>query len=118
MRAERVVLCTNGFLDHVLENLAGESLDHTVHHQLIGTKGYMTGVAEPGLRDPNAYSFIRNEHIGDDEMPYLYVTRRPWDDDADAGRCSAARRRSSTTPAPTTPTTASRRGSSTSSSPT
>ncbi len=80
-RAERVVLCTNGFLDHVLENLAGESLDHTVHHQLIGTKGYMTGVVEPGVRPPNAYSFIRNEHIGDDEVPYVYVTRRPWDDD-------------------------------------
>ena len=81
VHAERVVLCTNGFLDHVLENLVGESLDHTMHHQLIGTKGYMTGVAEPGLRDPNAYSFIRNEHIGDDETPYLYVTRRLWDDD-------------------------------------
>ena len=81
VRAERVVLCTNGFLDHVLENLAGPTLDHTMHHQLIGTKGYMTGVAEPGRRPPDAYSFIRNEHIGDDETPYLYVTRRPWDDD-------------------------------------
>ncbi len=80
VHAERVVLCTNGFLDHVLDNLVGESLAHTMHHQLIGTKGYMTGVAEPGLRAPNAYSFIRNEQIGDDETPYLYVTRRPWDD--------------------------------------
>jgi glycine/D-amino acid oxidase-like deaminating enzyme len=81
VRADRVVLCTNGFLDHVLENRAGASLDHTMHHQLIGTKGYMTGVVEPGVRSPNAYSFIRNEHIGDDEVPYVYVTRRPWDDD-------------------------------------
>ncbi len=81
VRAERVVLCTNGFLDHVLDNLVGESLDHTMHHQLIGTKGYMTGVVEPGVRSPNAYSFIRNEHIGDGEVPYVYVTRRPWDDD-------------------------------------
>lgn len=81
VHATRVVLCTNGFLDHVLENLAGESLDRTMHHQLIGTKGYMTGVTEAGLRHPDAYSFIRNEHIGDDETPYLYVTRRPWDDD-------------------------------------
>jgi glycine/D-amino acid oxidase-like deaminating enzyme len=80
IHAARVVLCTNGFLDHVLENVAGESLDHTEHHRLIGTKGYMTGVTEPGRREPNAYSFIRNEQIGDDEVPYLYVTRRPWND--------------------------------------
>lgn len=82
VHAERVVLCTNGFVDHVVENLAGAPVDATLHHQLIGTKGYMAGVLEPGTRDPNAYSFIRNERIGDDELPYVYVTRRPWEDDA------------------------------------
>ena len=78
VHTDRVVLCTNGFLDHVLENFAGESLDSTTHHHLIGTKGYMAGVLEPGTSGPDAYSFIRNETIGDDELPYLYVTRRPW----------------------------------------
>jgi glycine/D-amino acid oxidase-like deaminating enzyme len=78
--AGRVVLCTNGFVDHRIHNAAGEPIGATMHQNLIGTKGYMTGVVEQGRTDPDAYSFIRNEQIGDDELPYIYVTRRPWSD--------------------------------------
>jgi gamma-glutamylputrescine oxidase len=78
--AGRVVLCTNGFVDHRIHNAAGEPIGATMHQNLIGTKGYMTGVVEQGRTDPDAYSFIRNERIGDDELPYIYVTRRPWSD--------------------------------------
>lgn len=79
--ARRVVMCTNGFLDHRIENTVGDSFDSTSHRTLIGTIGFMHGVVEPGRRAPNAYSFIRNEHIGDDEIPYVYVTRRTWTDE-------------------------------------
>jgi glycine/D-amino acid oxidase-like deaminating enzyme len=81
VRTRRVVMCTNGFVDHTMKNHAGRAIDATMHHHLIGTKGYMAGVLEPGHREPNAYSFIRNQRIGDEEVPYIYVTRRPWDDE-------------------------------------
>ncbi len=77
VRADRVVMCTNAFVDHVVENLAGEEIDPTMHHRLIGTKGYMAGVVD-AVSVPGAYSFIRNEEIGQD-TPYIYVTRRPWE---------------------------------------
>ncbi len=83
VRAARVVMCTNGFVDHLVENLAGEEIDPTMHHRLIGTKGYMAAVVDRPASDPGAYSFIRNEEIGQD-TPYVYVTRRPWETAAGA----------------------------------
>jgi glycine/D-amino acid oxidase-like deaminating enzyme len=77
VRTARVVMCTNGFVDHLIENLAGDDIDPTMHHHLIGTKGYMAGVVEHAPSEPGAYSFIRNAEIGQD-TPYIYVTRRPW----------------------------------------
>jgi glycine/D-amino acid oxidase-like deaminating enzyme len=74
-------MCTNGFVDHTMKNHAGPAINSTMHHHLIGTKGYMAGVVESGSREPNAYSFIRNQRIGDEQLPYIYVTSRRWDDD-------------------------------------
>jgi glycine/D-amino acid oxidase-like deaminating enzyme len=76
--SERVVLCTNGYLDHQVVNLVGEPIDVVDHHRLIGTVGYMAGFLEQGQPGPLANSFIRNLEIGQG-TPYVYVTRRSWD---------------------------------------
>ena len=76
--AGRMVLCTNGYLDHEVVNLVGEPIDVVDHHHLIGTVGFMAGFLEPGQPGPLANSFIRNLEIGQD-TPYVYVTRRKWD---------------------------------------
>src|SRR5436190_7388831 len=69
VRAERVVLCTNGFVDHVVENRAGPPVSFESHRSVRGTVGYMVGAIEPVGRATSARSFIRNEHIGDDLIP-------------------------------------------------
>ncbi len=76
--AARVVLCTNGFVDHVIENRAGPQIQARLHQRISGTIGYMAGFVEPTLRPPAAISYIRNQTIGTDG-PYFYMTRRRHD---------------------------------------
>ena len=78
MTATRVVMCTNGFVDHVVENLAGSDIGAHMHHRVNGTVGYMAGFVENAVRPANSISYIRNEIIGE-STPYVYVTRRPYD---------------------------------------
>ena len=73
-----VVLCTNGFTEHVVENLAGDPIDTDAHH-INGTVGYMSGFFEDRPRPPAAISYILNQEIGGD-IPYVYVTRRTYDE--------------------------------------
>jgi glycine/D-amino acid oxidase-like deaminating enzyme len=74
-----VVMCTNGYTDHAIALDDGTTIPLRSH--ITGDRGYMVGLMEPEASPPRAYSFIRNDHIGDDEQPYIYVTRRPWDSD-------------------------------------
>ena len=76
--ASRVVMCTNGFVDHVIENAVGSEIKAEMHHRVNGTVGYMVGFIEPHVTEARALSFIRNEVIGGD-TPYVYVTSRPYD---------------------------------------
>jgi glycine/D-amino acid oxidase-like deaminating enzyme len=73
----RVVMCTNGFVDHVIENTTGPDITPLLHHRVDGDVGYMVGFLDEEVREPNALSFIRNEVIGGD-TPYVYVTTRPF----------------------------------------
>lgn len=73
----RVVMCTNGFVDHVVENLVGSDIGAQMHHRVSGTVGYMAGFVEDAVRDAGAISYIRNAIIGQ-ATPYVYVTRRPF----------------------------------------
>jgi glycine/D-amino acid oxidase-like deaminating enzyme len=75
--ASRVVMCTNGFMDHVVENLAGPEIERQMHHRVSGTVGYVAGFLDESGPDANALSFIRNAVIGE-STPYVYVTRRPY----------------------------------------
>jgi glycine/D-amino acid oxidase-like deaminating enzyme len=77
LKCDHVVMCTNGYTDLAITLDDGTAIPLRSH--ITGDRGYMVGVLEPLASPPRAYSFIRNEHIGDDEQPYIYVTRRPWD---------------------------------------
>lgn len=77
VRAARVVLCTNGFTHHTIDNTAGEPIQHrfetTVHPRI----GYMAGFLSPPGQPARATSYITNEAIGG-KKPYFYMTRRPY----------------------------------------
>ncbi|HEY4609952.1 MAG TPA: FAD-binding oxidoreductase [Ilumatobacteraceae bacterium] len=73
--ARNVVLCTNGFVDHLIEDATGASLDPPAVRRTVG---YMAAYVEPSPRPANVMSYIRNETIGGD-TPYVYATRRTFD---------------------------------------
>jgi len=76
--AGHVVLCTNGFTDHVIEDELGVPIRLHERQQIVGTIGYMAAFFEERMRAPAAMSYIRNVEIGGD-VPYVYVTRRTYD---------------------------------------
>ena len=75
--ASSVVLCTNGFTSHVVENAHGGPIELHPEQRVMGTIGYMAAFVEAERRPPAAMSYIRNVTIGG-ETPYVYVTRRTW----------------------------------------
>lgn len=76
--ASHVVLCTNGFTDHLVEDDAGAPIRLDERQRIVGTIGYMAAFYEEQPRLPAAMSYIRNTTIGGD-VPYVYVTRRTYD---------------------------------------
>jgi glycine/D-amino acid oxidase-like deaminating enzyme len=67
--ASQVVLCTNGFVDHVLADQSGQPIQLASDQRVTGRVAYMT--------------YIRNTTIGNDTA-YVYVTRRTYDRRDDA----------------------------------
>lgn len=78
VRAAQVVLCTNGFDEHVVVDKDQVPIALAERQQVIGTIGYMTAFFEKSRRPAAAMSYIRNVEIGAD-TPYVYVTRRTYD---------------------------------------
>jgi glycine/D-amino acid oxidase-like deaminating enzyme len=78
VRAGHAVLCTNGFVDHAVEDAAGSPVRLAPDQQITGRVAYMTAFVEESPRNPAAISYIRNAVIGG-ETPYIYVTRRAYD---------------------------------------
>ncbi len=76
--ASSVVLCTNGYVDHVVEDATGACIVLADDQRVTGTVGYMAAFVEELPRIPAALSYIRNTTIGGD-TPYVYVTRRTYD---------------------------------------
>ena len=76
--ASSVVLCTNGFDDHVVLDHEGRAVELVKEQRVVGTIGYMAAFAEETPRSPAAMSYIRNTEIGG-ATPYVYVTRRTYD---------------------------------------
>ena len=61
VRASHVVLCTNGFTDHVVEDEAGAAARApSREQQVVGTFGFMAAFVEEQPRTPAAMSYIRN----------------------------------------------------------
>jgi glycine/D-amino acid oxidase-like deaminating enzyme len=76
--ASEIVMCTNGFSDHVIVDSLGASVDLAPDQQVSGVVGYMSAFIEEQRRTPAAMSYIRNVEIGG-STPYVYVTRRTYD---------------------------------------
>jgi glycine/D-amino acid oxidase-like deaminating enzyme len=81
VRAAHVVLCTNGFVDHVVTDRAGQPIELAADQQITGRVAYMAAFVDQP-RSPTAMSYIRNTVIGGDTA-YVYVTRRTYDRPAD-----------------------------------
>ena len=79
--ADHVVMCTNGFVDHVVDNHVGSPIATHMQHRISGRVGYMAAFLESAERTPTTLSYIRNAIIGD-STPYVYVTRRAYDQPA------------------------------------
>ena len=76
--AGHVVLCTNGFVDHVVQDASGLPVRLAPDQEITGLVGHMVAYAEDRAREPAAMSYIRNATIGG-ERGYIYVTRRTYD---------------------------------------
>jgi hypothetical protein len=76
--AAHVVLCTNGFVDHIVQDSDGSPIRLAADQQIIGRVAYMTAFVEDEPRPPAAMSYIRNTIIGRDTA-HVYVTRRTYD---------------------------------------
>ena len=77
--ARQAVLCTNGFADHVVEDLAGTEVHLAQAQQVSGLVGYMAAFVEDESRPPAAVSYLRSARIGIGDVPYVYVTRRTYE---------------------------------------
>ena len=75
--ASRVILCTNAFGHHTVENRAGAKIEPPAENQFRARIGHMVGFITEPVTAPEATSFITNTEIGGPN-PYLYVTRRPY----------------------------------------
>lgn len=75
--ASRVVLCTNGFNHHIVENRVGAAIGDAPDTNIASVIGYMAGFLGPPGAAADATSYIRNAEIGG-TLPYYYVTRRPY----------------------------------------
>jgi glycine/D-amino acid oxidase-like deaminating enzyme len=78
VRAGHVVLCTNGFVDHTVQDAAGSAIALAEDQRIVGRVAYMAAFVEDEPRSPAAMSYIRNRVIGG-PVPYVYVTRRTYD---------------------------------------
>lgn len=76
--AGRVVLCTNGFNQLVVENDAGGPVGQRVESRIHPRIGYMAGFLADAGTPAGATSYITNEEIGG-RKPYYYGTRRSYE---------------------------------------
>lgn len=82
VRAQDVVLCTNGFEHLRLRDSKGDGLDRWFHRTVRGAVGYMAGYLEERNLPPAAVSFLSPSGSEKDALaaePYMYVTRRPFE---------------------------------------
>ena len=76
--AGHVVMCTNAYLDHLIEDAAGQRVDVHPDQQVTSRIAFMIAAVDERLRSPSAMSYILNPTIGG-TTPYVYITRRTYD---------------------------------------
>lgn len=83
VKANKVVLCTNGFEQLTILNKAGNQVNKDFHKMVRGSVGYMAGYLEPYNKPPTAISYLPEKQSGDAfaSDPYFYLTRRPFEMD-------------------------------------
>jgi hypothetical protein len=57
-------LCTNGFVDHTVEDPTGAPVSVAADQRITGRVAYMCAFVEANMRSPAAMSYIRNPVIG------------------------------------------------------
>lgn len=77
VRADSVVLCTNGFESIRITNTDGPEIDRSFHRMVEGVLGYMGGYTESAVASANAIAYFRRKST--DIEPYVYLTRRPYE---------------------------------------
>lgn len=83
--AKEVVLATNGFEKITLKNETGPDINTSFHHLVHGLIGYMAGYLEPIGKSPTAIAYHTGEmkdRLVRGEDPYFYLTRRPYEMEA------------------------------------
>lgn len=75
--SSHVVLCTNGYVDHHVQDRSGAPIRLAADQRVTGRVAYMAAFVDTP-RPPAAMSYIRNATIGGDTA-YVYVTRRTYD---------------------------------------
>lgn len=79
VKAEQIVLCTNGFEHFTIINDAGPEIDTKFHATIAGRIGYMSAYVEPLNNPPTAISYFPKQKELNDPTgeSYFYLTRRP-----------------------------------------
>ena len=79
IKAEQIVLCTNGFEHFTIINEAGPEIDTKFHATIAGRIGYMSAYIEPLNNPPTAISYFPKQKELNDPTgeSYFYLTRRP-----------------------------------------
>lgn len=82
VKAQKVILCTNGFENIKITTSTGLNIDGKFHELVMGVVGYMSGYLEKEEDMPAAISYFPIKKQGDHEKyyedPYYYLTRRRY----------------------------------------
>jgi len=80
VKAESVVLCTNGFESFKIINDQEKEIDTSFHEEVYGIVGYMAAYVDGDKKEPTIIAYESDVRVEDN--PYYYVTRRRIDIDS------------------------------------
>lgn len=86
IKADKVVLCTNGFEKFTITNNVGDPINTAFHKMVKGSVGYMAAYLEELKHPPIALSYFDKDAIDKNVSvdtvgvnTYFYMTRRPYE---------------------------------------
>jgi len=78
IKAEKVVLCTNGFEHIKIINKSGDPIDKKFHERVQGLVSHMAGYLQGEHLKPEAISYFDSKEA-DPSAAYFYLTRRKYE---------------------------------------